>query len=95
LWNQLSEPRFISKYEVTDVDNYLRNATPYIQGLDSQSSQADQITDPLISKVVQDVLDSYGATATGIGIGTEVGVFLASYSLNAGELAKLGSITYV
>lgn len=79
----------------TDVDAYLRNATPYIQGLDSQSSQADQITDPLISKVVQDVLDSYGATCSGIGIGIEVGVFLASYSLGEGELAKLGSITYV
>lgn len=79
----------------TDVDAYLRNATPYIQGLDSQSSQADQITDPLISKVVQDVLDSYGATCSGIGIGTQVGVFLANYSLGAGELAKLGSITYV
>lgn len=79
----------------TDVDAYLRNATPYIQGLDSQSSQADQITDPLVSKVVQDVLDSYGATCSGIGIGVEVGVFLASYSLGAGELAKLGSITYV
>jgi uncharacterized phage protein gp47/JayE len=79
----------------TEVDAYLRNATPYIQGLDSQTSQADQITDPLISKVVQDVLDSYGATATGIGIGTEVGVFISSYSLGAGETAKLGSITYV
>lgn len=79
----------------TDVDAYLRNATPYIQGVDSQSSQADQITDPLISKVVQDVLDSYGATCSGIGIGIQVGVFLASYSLGAGELAKLGSIIYV
>lgn len=79
----------------TDVDAYLRNATPYIQGLDSQTSQADQITDPLISKVVQDVLDSYGATCSGIGIGTQVGVFLANYSLGAGELSKLGSITYV
>lgn len=78
-----------------EVDAYLRNATPYIQGLDSQYSQADQITDPLISKVVQDVLDSYGASCSGIGIGTQVGVFLASYSLGAGELAKLGSITYV
>lgn len=75
----------------TDVDNYLRNATPYIQGLDSQSSQADQITDPLLSKVVQDVLDSYGATCTGIGIGTTPGVFIASYSLGAGELAKLAT----
>jgi hypothetical protein len=79
----------------TNVDAYLRNATPYIQGLDSQSSQADQITDPLISKVIQDVLDSYGATATGIGIGIVADVFLASYSLGAGELAKLESITYV
>jgi len=78
-----------------DIDEYLRNATPYIQGLDSQASQADQITDPLISKVVQDVLDSYGASCSGIGIGITAGVFLASYSLGAGELAKLGSITYV
>ena len=78
-----------------DLDEYLRNATPYIQGLDSQSSQADQITDPLISKVVQDVFDSYGATCEGIGIGIEEGVFLSSYSLGAGELAKLGSIIYV
>ena len=78
-----------------DIDEYLRNATPYIAGLDTASSQADQITDPLISKVVQDVLDSYGATCMGIGIGTTPGVFLASYSLGAGELAKLGAIAYV
>ena len=78
-----------------DLDTYLREATPYIAGLDTASSQADQITDPLLSKVVQDVLDSYGAACTGIGIGTTAGVFLASYSLGAGETAKLGAISYV
>lgn len=78
-----------------DLDTYLRNATPYIQGLDSASSQADQITDPLLSQVVQDILNKYGATCTGIGIGIMEGVFLAGYSLGAGELAKLGGVTYV
>jgi hypothetical protein len=79
----------------TDLDDYLREATPYIAGLDTASSQADQITDPLLSRVVQDVLASYGASCSGIGIGTAPGVFLASYSLGAGELAKLGAIAYV
>lgn len=81
----------------TEVDAYLRNATPYIQGLDSQSSQADEITDPLLSNVVQSVLTAYGASCSGIGIGITPGVFIASYSLGAGELAKLASsgITYV
>lgn len=78
-----------------DLDAYLRNATPYIAGLDTASSQADEITDPLLSKVVQDVLESYGATCSGIGIGTTPGVFIASYTLGAGELAKLGSVSYV
>jgi len=81
----------------TEVDAYLKNATPYIQGLDSQSSQADEITDPLLSNVVQSVLTAYGATCTGVGIGITPGVFISSYSLGAGELAKLATsgITYV
>jgi len=78
-----------------DVDAYLRNATPYIQGLDAPSSQADQITDPLLSRVIQDVLLAYGGTCNGIGIGIESGVFLTAYSLGPGELAYAEAFSYV
>jgi hypothetical protein len=47
-----------------------------------------------VGQIVQDVLVSFGATATSIGFGLAVGAFLTTYTLGQGELTKLGAVAY-
>jgi uncharacterized phage protein gp47/JayE len=79
----------------TALDEYFRTIVPYIEGLDPETTRTDKITDLTISSVVQDILTPVSGSAGGIGFGTEVDVFLASYILGLGELSKLISVIYV
>jgi len=86
------------KSELDDaVDQYFRSVVPFVDGVDPVITRNDTITDINVSRVVQDILDPYGANASGIGIGIEPDVFLGSYMLSMGELIKLdpGGIIYV
>jgi hypothetical protein len=47
-----------------------------------------------VGQVIQDVLSSFGATASSVGFGLAVGVFLTQYVLGLGELCKIGTVTY-
>ena len=47
-----------------------------------------------VGQAVQDVLDAYGATASSVGFGIVVGVFLTQYVLGTGELLKRGTVVY-
>ena len=67
---------------------------PFVDGVDVVQERNDSITSITVSAAVQDVLTSYGATCTAIGVGTAVGVFFSIYVLGQGELCKLGTITY-
>jgi len=83
------------KADIADaLDLYLRTIAPYVEGVDVVTERNDSITPLTVSKVVQDVLDAYGAVSQGIGFGLIVGVFLPLYYLNPGELVKLGGVTY-
>jgi hypothetical protein len=85
-----------AKAEVeTAVREHLRLIAPYIAGLDAEVDRNDKISDMTISQIIGDVLSSFGGFAEGIGIGLTPGVFISSYQLTQGNLAKLGSITYV
>jgi uncharacterized phage protein gp47/JayE len=78
------------------VDEYLRAIVPFIDRLDSPYSNNSLLTDLTLSQVIQEVLTPYGGTAEGIGISTdELATFIASYQVGAGEMLKLGDITYV
>lgn len=81
-----------------DIENalsvYFRTIKPFISGLDPIFDKNDLITNFTISDVVNDVLEVYGGSATGIGFGIESGIFLASYLLGAGETSKLTEVTY-
>lgn len=79
----------------TAVSEHLRSLTPYIEGLDSEIDRNDRISSMTVSQVVSDTLKAYGGFAEDVKTGLEVGVFISSYQLTQGELAKLGSITYV
>jgi len=76
------------------VDAYFRGVAPHIVGLDPQFAKDDIITSLTVSRVIQDYLETVGATAAGVGIYIVENTFLPSYALGAGELAKLGVITY-
>jgi len=79
----------------TAIDEYLRDITPYIEGTDPPATRRDTITDLTISRVVQDILDPVGGSASGVGFGIESGLFLSFYNLSMGELSKSGGVTYV
>jgi hypothetical protein len=67
----------------------------FVDGLDFVGDRNDTVTDPVVSAVVQDVLDANGASATGVAFGLTASTFLPSYQLQPGELAKLGAVSYV
>ena len=49
-----------------------------------------------MSQVVQDVLSANGGSAAGVAFEiTGSGTFLSELQLNAGQLAKLGAVSYV
>lgn len=77
------------------LDLYFRAISPFIDGIDLSQERNDTITNPSISKIVQDVLYSFGATAQTVTFGLVAGVAIPLYFLNPGELAKLGDIDYV
>jgi len=84
------------KTEILDaLTAYFLRIKPFVDGLDSVLDREDKITDLTISNVVQDVLSTSGGTAEEVGFGIVIGVFLTDYILNAGELAKLISVSYV
>lgn len=77
------------------LDEYYRSLRPFIDGLDAAASRNDVITNLTVSEIVQDVLTSYGGSADRVRFGLNVGQYIDSYQLNAGELARAGTVTYV
>jgi hypothetical protein len=73
---------------------YYDSVVPFVDGVDLPQERSDTITSMSVGNVVQDVLDAYGATASSVGFGIVVGVFLTQYVLGTGELAKKGTVTY-
>ena len=78
----------------TDLNTYFRNVLPYVDGVDVEIERNDTITNLTVSTTVQEVLQQYGATATGIGFGIISDTFLPEYQLSQGELAKLLTVSY-
>jgi hypothetical protein len=73
---------------------YYDSVVPFVDGVDLPQERSDTITSMAVGQVVQDVLQAYGATASSVGFGIVVGVFLTQYVLGTGELAKKGTVTY-
>jgi hypothetical protein len=79
---------------VTACTLYFATIRPFVDGIDVPQERTDEITSMSIGRIVQDALKSYGATATSVGFGLAVGVFIPSYTLGIGELTKLGGVAY-
>lgn len=73
---------------------YFSVVKPFVDGVDIAQERNDTLTSMTVGKVVQDVLTSYGASASSVGFGTAVGVFITEYILGQGELCKLGTVVY-
>ena len=75
------------------LTTYFESATPHIVGIDFEPDRSDIITDLTASLIIQDVLGSVGASADGIILKRGSTVF-NTYTLIAGELARIGTVTY-
>lgn len=78
----------------TALDTYFAYVTPFVDGVDLPQERSDTISSMTVGQAVQDVLDAYGATASSVGFGIVVGVFLTQYVLGTGELLKRGTVVY-
>ena len=77
------------------LDLYFRSIKPFVPGIDLLQDKDDKITPVALSDVIQDVLIQYGASATDVLFGTSSPTTISSYTLQQGEQAKPGVITYV
>lgn len=78
----------------TALETYFRSVRPYVDGLDSPISRNDTLTDASVSEVIQDVVSSYGGSASGIAFDVTPGTSIPKYQLNPNELGKLGAVAY-
>ena len=76
------------------LDAYFLIITPFVTGCDPSFGRNDTITNPSVSKVVQLVLNAYGASAMSVGFGLAAGSFTSSYTVAQGEKTKRGGIAY-
>lgn len=86
---------FAAKQDIeTEVDRYFRSLYPFVDSVDPPSAQNNIITSLTVSTTVQSVLSSYGGSAAFIGVGIAPSTFFSTYTLNQGQTAKNGGITY-
>jgi hypothetical protein len=81
----------------TFLELYFLSVRPYVESIDVVSEKNNILTDLTVSKIVQDVLSTYGGTAESatFGVyGVSPPVAVSTYTLDANELAKLGTVTY-
>ena len=83
------------KSDIEDaLRTYLRSVRPFVEGLDSEIDRNDIITDPSLSKVVQDVVESVGGSVEAIFFDITAGTSISIYQLDKNETLKLGGISY-
>jgi hypothetical protein len=78
----------------TELDRYFRASLPFVDGVDVPADRNDTITAVTVSTSVQGVLTKYGATAQGVTL-EKSGAAVVEYLLGQGEMAKLGTVSYV
>jgi hypothetical protein len=82
----------------TQLKNYFRTISPFVDGVDAVTDRNDLITDLTVGDVVQDVLKANGGSAQAIQFDITQGGSLPEYQLGQGETAKLSDtngVTYV
>ena len=77
----------------TDLDAYFSQLIPYIEGLDFEFEKNDIATVTAAARVVQNVLQAYGASADTLALRVD-NDFVTSWQLAQGELGELGTVTW-
>jgi hypothetical protein len=95
--NVASDQLVDAKSDIEDaLDLYFAEIAPFLDGVDVENEKNDTVTDLTLSDVIQDVLESYGGSAETVSFGLTAGTFdQGTYTLEPGELAKNGGVTYV
>lgn len=75
----------------TGIDEFLRSREPFILGL-SALPRLDRITQGAVAGVVQEIAEANAATVASVTL-SRSGVTIIEYTLQRGELAKLGTLT--
>lgn len=76
------------------LNTYFLNIRPFVDGVDLAQERNDTITALTVTKAIQDVLVSYGAWASSVGVGLAAGVFFSTYTMGQGQLGKLAAVSY-
>jgi len=79
----------------TALIEYCVSLQPWIDGLDSDVDRNDTISQTSVSEVVNNVLRGFNGYAQFTRFGLVPASYLGSYTMNPGETAKSGGITYV
>lgn len=80
----------------TALTSYFLSLQSFVDGIDLVQERNDLITDVSLAAIVQDILTNSGGSVDAVDFGLLPGVFTTvQYRLDPGELAKLGSVTYV
>jgi hypothetical protein len=82
----------------TEIENALaafyRGLTPFVEGLDFVGDKNNVTSDPILSRLVQNILDPVGGNFSGLGFGLTPINFISTYELGSGETAKSGGVTF-
>lgn len=76
------------------LTTHIFNIPMFVTGIDPPQDRADTITSLSLSDVVQDIIKANGGVAEMVIFGTSPAQDLPGYTLDPGELTKLGSIVY-
>jgi hypothetical protein len=79
---------------ITGLTLYCSMIVPFVDGVDVPQERTDTVTSVTVAQIVADVLQSYGARASSTVFGLSNTVFITSYTLGQGELAKFGGVAY-
>ena len=100
-WVEITGLDVSSEYEVAakaDVAAFLAlyflAVRPYVESIDPIQAKNNVLTQLTLSKIVQDVLSTYGGTAVSVAFGLDGESEVDSYTLAANEKAKLSVVTY-
>jgi hypothetical protein len=91
-----SKAEALAKAQITtDLTTYFKEITPFVDGVDVDIDRVDTISTLSVSIIVQEALKQHGGTASGIGLGIQLGQYINEYTLLPGQTAKLIAVNYV
>jgi hypothetical protein len=76
------------------IEAFLRSLQPFIDGLDFVGDKNSIVSDPILSRLVQDIVDTVGGSFDGLAFGLTAVNFIPSYEMGEGETAKSGGVVF-